>query len=223
MDRRFFIGAGVLALAGGGAWLWGRTDAPRLGPVIGEVNAQEAAEIDTSRVIEMSMGAADAPITMIEYASFTCPHCRSFHENVFGSLKADYIDTGKVRFIYREVYFDKFGLWAAMVARCGGEMRYFGIADMLYERQPEWISRDQSEVQIVENLRAIGRTAGISNEELDACLSDGDMAQAMVAVYQQNAEADDIDSTPSFVIDGTKYANMGYQDMSALLDEKLGG
>lgn len=223
MDRRLFIGAGALAVLGGGAWLWNRSGVPQLGPIIGEVNAQEAGDIDTSRVIEMALGSDDAPITMIEYASFTCPHCRSFHENVFDQLKADYIDTGKVRFIYREVYFDKFGLWAAMVARCGGEMRYFGIADMIYERQPEWISNDQTELEIVENLRAIGRTAGISDAELDTCMSDGDMAQAMVAVYQQNATADDISSTPSFVIDGTKYSNMSYQDMSALLDEKLGG
>lgn len=223
MDRRLFIGAGALVMIGGGALVWNRFGAAELGPSIGELNAQEAGEIDTSRVLEMSMGDADAPVTVIEYASFTCPHCRSFHENAFGPLKANYIDTGKVRFIYREVYFDKFGLWAAMVARCGGEMRYFGIADLLYEQQPEWISRDQSEAQIVENLRAIGRTAGISDDELDACLSDGDMAQAMVAVYQQNAEADDISSTPSFVIDGTKHANMSYEDMSAILDEKLGG
>ena len=84
-------------------------------------------------VPDFGIGEADAPVTIVEYASFTCPHCAHFHDDVFKKLKADYIDTGKVQFVYREVYFDRYGLWAAMMARCGGEMRYFGITDMLFD------------------------------------------------------------------------------------------
>ncbi len=127
-----------------------------------------------------------------------------------------------IHFIYLEVYFDRFGLWAGMVARCGGEERYFGITDLIYDQQREWTAGGDPAV-IADNLRKIGRTAGLTDDALNACLSDGDMAQAMVAAYQENAEADGIDSTPSFVINGRKYGNMNYADFSAILDEELSG
>jgi protein-disulfide isomerase len=160
-------------------------------------------------------------VTVIEYASFTCPHCRAFHQGPFKELKANYIDTGKINFIYREVYFDRFGLWAGMLARCAGPDRYFGMAEMLYETQQEWIGNGDP-ATIAENLRRMGRTAGMTDDEVNACLQDGDMARALVAVYQQNAEADAVDSTPTFLINGEKYSNMSYEDFSAILDEKLG-
>jgi protein-disulfide isomerase len=107
-----------------------------------------------------------------------------------------------------------------MVARCGGEGRYFGIIDLLYEKQGEWAQGDDP-AQIAGNLRKIGRSAGISEDELNACLEDGDMAQALVADFQRNAEADGIDSTPSFVINGETYTNRPYEDLSALIDAQL--
>lgn len=180
-----------------------------------------AAPAQEAEIREMTMGSDDAPVTVVEYASFTCPHCANFHEDVLGDLKRDYIDTGKVRFVYREVYFDRFGLWAAMVARCGGGDRYFGIADMIYATQSEWTSGGDP-ATIVGNLRRIGKTAGLTDAQLDACLTDSDKAEALVAWYQENAEADDITSTPSFVIDGEKYGNMSFADFSEVLDEKLG-
>ena len=183
--------------------------------------AQTAADVDTSTIVEMTLGAADAPVEVIEYASFTCPHCADFHTNVFPQLKADYVDTGKVRFVYREVYFDRLGLWASMVARCGGEERFFGIVEMLYGQQAAWVTAGEP-ADIVEALRRIGRTAGLTNEQLDACLSDGQTAQTLVAWYQENKEEHDVRATPSFVIDGEKVSNMPFADFAALLDGKLG-
>ncbi|MEO0990271.1 MAG: DsbA family protein [Pseudomonadota bacterium] len=180
-------------------------------------SAQEAPEI-----AEMTMGDPDAPVTVVEYASFTCPHCRTFHEGNFKRLKADYIDTGKVFFTYREVYFDRPGLWAAMVARCGGEERYFGIVDLLYAGQSEW-GASGDPVQVAANLRRIGKTAGLTDAELDACMSDAATAQAMVTTYQTNAEADGVSSTPSFVINGETYRNMNYEEFSRILDEAAEG
>ena len=217
MNRRSVIfSAAALTLAAGAGLTFTRG---ALSPV-GMAFAQEA-EVDTSRVLEMSMGNPDSPVTVIEYASFTCPHCRAFHEGPFKQLKANYIDTGKIHFIYREVYFDRFGLWAGMLARCAGQERYFGMAEMIYAGQQEWIGNGDP-AAIAENLRKMGRTAGLTDDEVNACLQDGDMARAMVAAYQQNAEADGIDSTPSFLINGEKYSNMSYEDFSAVLDEKLG-
>ena len=176
---------------------------------------------DKSLVMEMALGDKDAPVTVIEYASYTCPHCKTFHENVFKDLKANYIDTGKVRFIYREAYFDRYALWAGMVARCGGEMKYFGISDMMFKEQSEWAKGD-TPGEVAENLRKIGRRAGLSNDQVDACLNDEDKAKAMIAVYQENFERDGITGTPSFMIDGEKYSNMNFNEFSEILDEKLG-
>ncbi len=185
------------------------------------LSSAEAQEIDTSSVAEMTLGDPDAPVEVIEYASFTCPHCANFHADVFDRLKADYIDTGKIHFVHREVYFDRYGLWAGMVARCGGEARYFGIADRIYATQQDWIARD-SPGDTAANLRRIGRAAGMSNGEIDACLTDDGFAEALVAAYQRNAQRDGIRSTPSFVIDGELYSNMGYREFSDILNEKLG-
>ena len=171
-------------------------------------------------IADMTLGAEDAPVTVIEYASFTCPHCATFHENVLSRFKADYVDTGKVRFIYREVYFDRPGLWAAMVARCGGEMRYFGIVDMLYEKQREWIG-DGTPAEIAQNLKKIGRTAGLSDEQLDACFADAETAQAMVAHYEEVMKEYDISGTPTLVIDGEVHSNMNYKDLREIVDARL--
>jgi protein-disulfide isomerase len=183
----------------------------------GAANAQEAGDIDTSTIQDMTAGNPDAPVTVIEYASYTCPHCASFHAGAYKQLKADYIDTGKINFIYREVYFDRYGLWASMIARCAGPDRFFGVTDMIYAGQSEW-TRAGEPAAIVDELRKIGRLAGLDNDTLEACLQDADKARTLVAWYQENAEADGIDSTPSFVINGTKYSNMAYEEMAEIID-----
>lgn len=223
MKRRLFIGAGALTLAGGGAYLLNNADTA-VGSSgnagFGAAMAQETSEIDTSNIIEMALGDKDAPVTVVEYASFTCPHCATFHNNVLPEIEKNYVATGKVRFIFREAYFDKYGLWASLMARCGGEMRYFGISDILMNDQGAWLGEGDP-TKVVENLRRIGLTTGLTNEELDACFSDSDQVQALVAWYQENFTRDNMDSTPSFMINGQKYANMGYGKFSEILDEKL--
>ena len=139
MDRRTLMvsGAAAALVAAGGTW-YATTRQPGT-TTIATVTTDNADGVDTSGIMEMTLGSDDAPITLTEYASFTCPHCANFHRAVFKDLRKDYIDTGKVKFIYRDVYFDPFGLWASVVARCGGEERFFGIADMIYDQQSEWI------------------------------------------------------------------------------------
>ena len=193
--------------------------------LIGSASAQEsaeAAEVDTSTIIEMVQGAEDAPVTLIEYASYTCPHCANFHEGAYKKLKAEYIDTGKVKFIYREVYFDRYGLWASMIARCAGPEKFFGISDLVYKGQSEW-TKAGGPGEIVDELRKIGSIAGIGKEELDACLQDGAKAQTLVAWYQQNAEEHGIQSTPSFILNGELVSNQSYTDFKKLLDAELEG
>lgn len=213
-------GALALAVAGGAFWMT-RATAPLPPALTTAAEAQEATvSSEAAAVPDMVMGQLDAPVEVIEYASFTCPHCAQFHETVFDRIKENYIDTGKVKFVHREVYFDKFGLWAGMVARCAGPEKYFPVTDMIYDTQEQWIGNGEA-ATIAENLRKIGLKAGMTKEALDACLNDNAKAQAMVATYQANATRDGIDSTPSFVIDGQKYSNMTYEEFADVIDEKL--
>jgi protein-disulfide isomerase len=225
-QRLMTIALATALVAGAGWWVAGTTgQVPTInGQAIalpGAANAQESAAADVT-IQEMVLGAEDAPVEIIEYASFTCPHCATFHKGVFKDLKADYIDTGKVKFTYREVYFDRYGLWGSLVARCGGEDRFFGITEMIYDTQGEW-SRAGSEAAIADELRKIGRIAGLENDQLEACLSNGDKARGLIEWYQANAEEHGISSTPSFVINGTTYSNMSYGEFQEIIDEKVGG
>ncbi len=175
---------------------------------------------ETASVQEMTLGNPDAAVQVTEYASFTCPHCANFNETIWPRIKKNYVDTGKIGFTYREVYFDRYGLWAGMLARCGGDaQKYFAIGDMIYDRQRDWTQGEPAD--IASNLRQIGKSAGLNDEQLDACLTDGAKAEALVAAFEKNAEADNINSTPSFIIDGEKFSNMSYEDFATTLDRKL--
>jgi len=223
MHRLIVVGALGLALAAGAIfWQTGNSTTSAPQSAIGAAYAQDAgADIDTSGIIEMTMGPKDAKVTVIEYASFTCPHCARFHGDQLKRLKKDYVDTGKVHFIYRDVFFDRYGLWASMVARCGGKQRFFGLTDMIYDQQSDWMANRQDPVQTANNLRRIGKVAGLGEDQLEACLNDSDKAQALVAWYQAHAEADNISATPTLLINGQQYGNMSYSELSALIDEKL--
>ncbi len=170
---------------------------------------------------EMTLGNAEASVTVIEYASFTCPHCANFHRDSFGRLKSDYIDTGKVFYVLREVYFDLPGLWAGIVARCGDGTKYFGLVDILFDKQQSW-SRAEGAAEIVARLRSIGLGAGLTNEQLDACLADEANAEMLFQAFKGFADQDSIMSTPSFVINGDLYSNMPYEDLAEIIEEKLG-
>lgn len=215
MDRRYALGVIGAAAVMGGAWAL--TKRPDGLPALAAL--AEGAAVDPAQVIEMAMGPDDAKVTLMEYASFTCPHCASFHNGPLKKIKAEYVDTGKVRFVYRDVYFDRPGLWAALVARCD-PAKFFGVSDLLYSDQKAWIGSGDPAV-IVENLRKTGRIAGLTEDQLDTCLSDGEKAQMLYTWYQANMETDNVDSTPTLFINGTKYSNMNYDELKALLDEAL--
>ena len=222
MKHLILVGAVGLAIAAGAiTWQMRGGSAPATDLPLGAANAQEAPEADTSSIVEMAIGPEDARVTLLEYASFTCPHCARFHADQFKQLKADYIDTGKIRFVYRDVYFDRFGLWASMVARCGGEQKFFGISNMIYQQQRDWIGAGDDPVQIANNLRKIGKVAGLEEDRIEACLNDEAKAKALVAWFQENAEEHDISSTPSLVINGTTYTNMSYDELKGIIDENL--
>ncbi len=184
-------------------------------PAAAQETAAPAVEIK-----DFTLGSPDAPVKIAEYASFTCSHCARFHDTVFKPLKAEYIDTGKVQFIAKEVYFDRPGLWAAMIARCGGDMKYFGISDILFSTQSEWPA-SQDPAVVVENLKKIGRTAGMEDAAMDVCMKDAATAQAMIDHSEAGMTADGIEGTPTLIINGVKHSNMGYPELKAIIDAEL--
>ncbi len=212
----------VIVAGGGYIWLQsgstGSSSFSAAEPVI-SVQDVQASDVKPIKIKEMTLGADNAPVTIMEYASFTCPHCARFHDTVFQKLKLNYVDKGKVRFVMRDVYFDRFGLWAAMLARCEPK-KFFGISDLIYTKQREW-TRGASNAVIVDNLRKLGKVAGLSDTQMDTCLQDQNMAQALVTAYQENTKKDNVDSTPSFIINGKKYPNMTYADFKDVIDGLL--
>ncbi|WBU63681.1 DsbA family protein [Paracoccus aerodenitrificans] len=179
--------------------------------------ATEAAE--TEMVDDLVLGEESAPLTIYEYASFTCPHCATFHQESFPKLKEEYIDTGLVRFIQRDVYFDQVGLWAGALARCD-ESKFYPISGMLLDEQSEWLGAANGE-ELVASLRRIGAKAGLTSEQVDTCWEDETRIRNLVATYQQNATEDKIEGTPTFVIGGELVQNQPWADMKAIIDDKL--
>lgn len=219
----------VAALAATGAWA--DTTAPATTtPATPEpatpapATPAPAADAAAPAIQDYGIGDVNAKVKIAEYLSFTCPHCEHFHAEVYPKLKADYIDTGKVRLDYHEVYFDQYGLLGAMVARCGGEMRYIGIVDMLYDKQRDWAATSDV-TEAVTALKTIARTAGMDDATVDACLHDQKMAEALVAHYQSSVATafpnDSFQGTPSFIINGTTHANMSYEDLKKIIDAEL--
>lgn len=188
-----------------------------------EAEVDTEAEEDKAEIVieDRVLGDENAPVSLIEYASFTCPHCRDFHKNVLPEFRKDYIDTGKVKVIYREVYFDRPGLWASMVARCANPDQYFGMVDLLYSRQADWSHQETAE-GIVTELKKIAAFAGLKPEDVDACLNDGDQALALVEWYQTNRDADNITGTPTIFLEGKSLGNPTSEELKEAIDKALG-
>lgn len=217
MNKFILPAIAVVAALGAGGWWYSNQSTPT--PAGGSV---ESASPVQAHELDFPLGNPDAPVTVVEYSSFTCPHCATFNQGPYEQLKADFIDTGRIHYIKREVYFDRYGLWAGMVARCGGGERYHGIVEMLYDEQRDWAGANDP-AQVAEKLRRLGRQAGMNDAELNACLEDADTALELTEFYQANAEADNIRATPTFVINGQSYQNMPYDEFARVLTEKLDG
>jgi protein-disulfide isomerase len=148
---------------------------------------------------EMSMGDEKAPITVIEYASMTCPHCAHFSEATFPELKTKYIDTGKVRFIFREFPLDQLAAAGFILARCAGPDKYFPIIETLFATQKEWVVQ-----RPLAPLTAIAKQAGLSQEAFEACLDNKVMIEGIEKVRNQASEKFGVNATPTFFVNGKR-------------------
>jgi len=170
--------------------------------------------------LDMVKGNSDAKVTIVEYASFTCPYCATFHKEIFPQLKEQYIDTGKVKFIYREVYFDAPGLWGGLLARCVSPKKYFGVVDLLYKKQSKWAS-GSTEKEILNELFSIGRQIGMEDEQINKCMQNKEKSLKMIDAYLENSKIDKISSTPSLVINGKLLKPNNFDDLAVEIDKIL--
>ncbi|WP_173931214.1 DsbA family protein [Chelativorans sp. Marseille-P2723] len=189
----------------------------------GSANApQSSGSVNMERLLEagplpeMAMGDEDAPVTIVEYASMTCSHCANFHTGTFPALKEQYIDTGKVQYILREFPFDPRAEAGFMLARCA-EGKYFPMVDVLFQQQSNWATAQDARTALFN----ISKLAGFSQESFEACLTNQELLDDVRAVRARGAEFG-VDSTPTFFINGRKYAGaMSIEEMSAIIDPLL--
>ncbi|WP_346344036.1 DsbA family protein [Magnetospirillum sulfuroxidans] len=175
-----------------------------------------AAGKDDSFPIDQVQGKADAPVTIIEYASTTCGHCANFHKTTLPEIKKNWVDTGKAKLIYRDFPTGPAGLsiGASMIAHCAGPERYFGVLALIMEQQDKWLgSKDP-----LDGLKKTVRLAGLSSTDVDACLQRQDLFDGIQARAEHGNKQFGIDSTPSFVINGkVAVGAKSYEDMNKLL------
>ncbi|HEX2147258.1 MAG TPA: DsbA family protein [Pseudorhizobium sp.] len=175
---------------------------------------------------EMAIGEENAPVTIVEYMSMTCPHCATFHNNTFGEIKTKYIDTGKVRFIIREFPFDPRAAAAFMLARCNPSKpeeaatpaQYFPMVSMLMKQQQTWAAAEDGRAALLQ----MSKLAGFSQETFQACLTNQQLLDDVNATMKRGADEFGVNSTPTFLINGKRYAGaMSVESMSALIDSLL--
>jgi protein-disulfide isomerase len=148
---------------------------------------------------DMTLGDPHAPVTIVEYASMTCPHCGRFHSDTYPTLKTKYIDTGKVYFVFREFPLDQLAFAAFMLGRCAGNEHYFEVIDTLFDKQADWVTTNDP-VAALETLLA---PYGIGNDDqFDACVNNQDIFNHVNNVYRRGAQTFGVNGTPTFFFNG---------------------
>ena len=169
--------------------------------LIAEAMAQTASDVAKPVSLpDMALGPANAPVTITEYASMTCPHCAAFNENVFPKIKSEYIDSGKVRYVFREFPLDIKAAAGSMLARCIAKDdagKYFAVIDMLFRQQNDWVVKNTTET-----LTRIGKQAGLSQQAVEDCLKDQALLDKIAADQKFANEVLKVNSTPTFFING---------------------
>lgn len=168
---------------------------------------------------DIAQGAADARVTIIEYASLTCSHCAAFHTGTYPELKKRYIDTGQVRFILREFPLDPLATAGFMLARCDGEAKYYPVVDLLFSQQKAWAMAPKP----VDALQGMLRQAGFSQEKFESCLRDQKLYDGVNAVKTRAESRLKIDSTPTFFINGQRHrGSLSIEEIERIIKPMLG-
>jgi len=209
--RQFFTSTAMFALAGAGsagAVLSGLT-----GPAKADAPEPDLAELAKAGADgDVVLGSDKAPVTIIEYASMTCSHCAHFSTETFPELQKRYIDTGKVRFIFREFPLDPLAAAGFMLARCAGKDRFMAVVETLFAKQADWVVQKP-----IEPLQAIAKQLGFTEQSFDQCLANQQVLDRIQNVRDRAAEKLGVNSTPTFFVNGKKLT--GDQSIEALAKE----
>jgi len=183
------------------------------------VDAQEVKGLFEDQPLpDMVMGKDDAPVTIVEYASMTCPHCKNFHQGTLKKLEETYIKQGKVKLIFREFPLDNLAAAASMLARCSPKENYYPMLDVLFAQQAQWSHSDDP----VKELLRIARLGGFSEESFKACLTNQEVLNGITAVRSRAAKEFKVNATPTLFVNGKKYSgDLSFKTLSALIDSLL--
>jgi protein-disulfide isomerase len=180
--------------------------------------ATEKADLLAIQPSDHVLGDAKAPITLIEYASFTCPHCAHFATTILPDVKKKWVETGKVKLVYRDFPLDQMAAKAAQLAECSGNDKYFAVMDMIFATQGNWAAAQDPIAELSKSLRI----AGMGDKEVKACLANDAMSNAVVADYR-GGERLGVNSTPTLFINGEKYTGARPSDeLDAIFNKLLG-
>ncbi len=203
IDRRKLISAVALIAAAGatGSYFLLGTGGSNTTATVQQANAASGDENDVNTpgpLEERVLGDPNAPNTIIEYSSLTCPHCASFHRDTLPELKSKYIDTGKAKLIIREFPLDRAAWTAAVVARCIDKSKFFAFIEILFQQQQVWAGSGQP----IDGLFNIAKLTGMTREQFDACIGNQKLTDDVLAVRTRGSEKFNVESTPSFFING---------------------
>ncbi|MFC7065288.1 DsbA family protein [Brucella rhizosphaerae] len=183
-----------------------------------EATVDAAKVAEPGKLKDMVYGKADAPVTIVEYASLTCSHCADFAVNTLPTIKEKYIDTGKARLIFREFPFDPRATAAFMLARCAPEDRYFPMVEVFFKQQQQWAGAADGEAALLQ----IAKLAGFTQESFKACLTNQQVLDDVRATMERGSTEFGVNATPTFFINGQKYAGaLSIDEMSAIIDKLL--
>lgn len=225
-SKGLILAAVAVAVGAGAAGYWflggpGRTPAIATqvsSPAAAKRVAQEGGLMPELLPDDMVLGSPDAKVTIVEYASLTCPHCAHFHKDTLPKIKSEFVDTGKVKLVYRDFPFDEASLRAAMMARCAGKERYFGFLDALFSTQEAWANPNGWKT----GLARIGKLGGMSQETFDKCLVDKSVEDAILAKRLEGNQKYGVDSTPTFFINGEKVSGAyPFEHFAEVIKRKL--
>jgi protein-disulfide isomerase len=200
---KIWIGLAVLVVAAVGGARWFTTDRPLHGVAISSPAAAApaaAAETATPSSDDRVLGKPDAPITIIEYASLTCPHCATFEAETLPKIKQEWIDTGKAKLIFRDFPLDGLALKGATLARCAPPERFYGFIDVLFRQQDVWARASNPDAA----LGRIAKLGGMSEDQFQACMKDDAMQNKILAMRMAGEKDYKVESTPTFFINGKK-------------------
>lgn len=164
------------------------------------------------------LGKPEAPVTIVEYGSYTCPHCAHFNNETLPHIESEFIEKGQVRLVFREFLRNRVDLAASLLARCAPQESYFKLVDVLFRSQDSWAFGDKP----IDALKQIGRTAGIDPAKMDQCLADKALEDKLVAQTQEAIDKLKVEGTPTFFVNGTPYANLPFDDYDEAGTKKPG-